>query len=117
MLEEQCLKVYVFGESFGVWVSFDVVLYQVIEVKEGVWIKEENQMFVIVIFQNYFCFYDKFVGMIGIVVIEVGEFVEIYGFQVVEVFINVVVVRVDEVDVVYVDEEYKYEVFVDDIVQ
>lgn len=66
-------------------------LYQVLEVKEGCVIQLENVMLVSVIFQNYFCFYDKLGGMIGIVMIEVEEFGQIYGLGVVEVLINCLV--------------------------
>lgn len=88
-------------------------LYQVIEVKEGVMIQFENVMLVLVIFQNYFWFYVKFGGMIGIVVIEVEEFVEIYKLGVVEVLMNCLIQCIDEYDCVYCIVIEKYVVVIE----
>lgn len=54
--------------------------------------------------------YDKLVGMIGIVMIEVVEFDEIYGFYVVDILINLLIVWIDEDDEIYWIVEEKYEV-------
>jgi preprotein translocase subunit SecA len=92
-------------------------LHQAIEAKEGVRIKEENQTLATVTLQNYFRLYDKLAGMTGTAATEAGEFAEIYGLQVVIVPTNVQVARADEADVVYVDEQHKYDALSDDIAQ
>ena len=90
-------------------------LHQAIEAKEGVRIKEENQTLATVTLQNYFRLYDKLAGMTGTAATEAGEFAQIYGLQVVEVPTNQPMVRADEADVVYIDEEHKYAALADDI--
>jgi preprotein translocase subunit SecA len=90
-------------------------LHQAIEAKEGVSIKEENQTLATVTLQNYFRLYDKLAGMTGTAATEAGEFAQIYGLQVVEVPTNVDVARADEPDVVYIDEQHKFDALADDI--
>jgi preprotein translocase subunit SecA len=91
-------------------------LHQAIEAKEGVRIKEENQTLATITLQNYFRMYEKLAGMTGTALTEAGEFAEIYNLQVVEVPTNVDVARVDQPDVVYIDEDAKFDAVVDDIV-
>ena len=92
-------------------------LHQAIEAKEGVRIKEENQTLATVTLQNYFRLYDKLAGMTGTAATEASEFAEIYGLQVVEVPTNVLVGRSDQPDVVYVDEQHKFDALADDIAE
>jgi preprotein translocase subunit SecA len=91
-------------------------LHQAIEAKEGVKIKEENQTLATITLQNYFRMYDKLAGMTGTAITEAGEFNEIYGLEVVEVPTNKPIVRADEADLVYIDEEAKFDAVVDDLV-
>lgn len=72
---------------------------------------------VIIIFQNYFWMYEKFVGMIGMVKIEEEEFCNIYNMQVVMIFINKFVVCDDCLDLIYCMMEGKFKVVVEDVVQ
>ncbi|MDK1010377.1 MAG: preprotein translocase subunit SecA [Actinomycetota bacterium] len=90
-------------------------LHQAIESKEGVRIKEENQTLATITLQNYFRMYDKLSGMTGTAFTEESEFVEIYGLQVVVIPPNLPIARLDEGDVVYVDEEHKFAALADDI--
>ncbi len=90
-------------------------LHQAIEAKEGVRIKEENQTLATITLQNYFRMYDKLSGMTGTAITEEGEFVEIYGLQVVVIPTNEPIARLDEGDVVYVDEDNKFAALADDI--
>lgn len=90
-------------------------LYQVVEVKEGVEIQNENQMLVFIIFQNYFCLYEKLVGMIGMVDIEVFEFSFIYKLDIVVVLINCLMICKDLLDLVYMIEVEKIQVIIEDI--
>jgi preprotein translocase subunit SecA len=92
-------------------------LHQAIEAKEGVSIKEENQTLATVTLQNYFRLYDKLAGMTGTAATEAGEFAQIYGLQVVEVPTNADVARADEPDVVYIDEQHKFNALADDIAE
>jgi preprotein translocase subunit SecA len=92
-------------------------LHQGIEAKEGVKIKEENQTLATITLQNYFRMYDKLAGMTGTAVTEAGEFYEIYGLEVVEVPTNRPIARADEGDVVYVDEDAKFEALLEDIIE
>jgi preprotein translocase subunit SecA len=90
-------------------------LHQAIEAKEGVRIKEENQTLATITLQNYFRMYDKIAGMTGTALTEAAEFSEIYGLEVVAVPTNRPVVRADQPDLVYVNEESKFTAVVDDI--
>ena len=90
-------------------------LHQGIEAKEGVRIKEENQTLATITLQNYFRMYDKLAGMTGTAITEAGEFAEIYGLEVIEIPTNRPTVRADEADLVYIDEEHKFDAVVSDI--
>jgi len=90
-------------------------LHQAIEAKEGVAIKEENQTLATITLQNYFRMYEKLAGMTGTAVTEEGEFVEIYGLEVVVIPTNRPIGRLDQADLVYVDEDNKFAAVADDI--
>ena len=92
-------------------------LHQAIEAKEGVAIKEENQTLATITLQNYFRMYDKLAGMTGTAVTEEGEFVEIYGLDVVVIPTNEPIARLDQADLVYVDEDTKFAALSEDIVE
>ena len=76
-------------------------LHQALEAKEGVKIEPENQTLASVTFQNYFRLYDKLAGMTGTALTEAGEFMGIYGLDVVEIPTNVPVIRQDDDDQVF----------------
>ncbi len=90
-------------------------LHQAIEAKEGVAIKEENQTLATITLQNYFRMYDKLAGMTGTAITEEGEFVEIYGLEVVVIPTNRPIARMDQGDLVYIDEDHKFAAVADDI--
>jgi preprotein translocase subunit SecA len=90
-------------------------LHQAIEAKEGVRIKEENQTLATITLQNYFRMYEKLAGMTGTALTEAGEFSEIYKLDVIEVPTNEPVVRLDQPDLVYMNERAKFNAVVDDI--
>ncbi len=92
-------------------------LHQAIEAKEGVRIKEENQTLATVTLQNYFRMYEKLAGMTGTAATEAGEFKEIYGLEVVEIPTNAEVVRWDQPDYVYINEDAKFDALLADIVE
>ena len=92
-------------------------LHQAIEAKEGVRIKEENQTLATITLQNYFRLYEKLAGMTGTAITEAGEFNEIYGLAVVEIPTNRPITRADEDDLVYMNEDAKFNALTDDIVE
>ena len=90
-------------------------LHQAIEAKEGVRIKEENQTLATITIQNYFRMYEKLAGMTGTAITQQGEFKGVYDLDVIEVPSNRPIVRADEADLIYVDEEAKYDALLADI--
>lgn len=90
-------------------------LHQAIEAKEGVHIKEENQTLATITLQNYFRMYEKLAGMTGTALTEAGEFHGIYGLDVLDVPTNEPIARLDQADVVYLDEDHKFAALADDI--
>ncbi len=92
-------------------------LHQAVEAKEGVKIKEENQTLATITLQNYFRMYDKLAGMTGTAVTEAAEFASTYDLQVVPIPTHRDLVRIDQPDLIYKSEEFKYEAVVDDIAE
>ncbi|MDJ0961592.1 MAG: preprotein translocase subunit SecA [Acidimicrobiia bacterium] len=90
-------------------------LHQAIEAKEGVKIKEENQTLATITLQNYFRMYEKLAGMTGTALTEAGEFKEIYDLEVMAIPTNRPIARADEADLVYIDEDAKFDALVADI--
>ncbi len=90
-------------------------LHQAIEAKEDVHIKEENQTLATITLQNYFRMYEKLAGMTGTALTEAGEFHGIYGLDVLDVPTNEPIARLDQADVVYLDEDHKFAALADDI--
>ena len=83
-------------------------LHQAIEAKERVNIKGESRVTATVTIQNYFRMYAKLSGMTGTAKTEEDEFRQIYGLDVVEVPTNKPMIRKDNPDRVFVNEETKY---------
>ncbi|MEV4107646.1 preprotein translocase subunit SecA [Nonomuraea sp. NPDC049695] len=92
-------------------------MHQAIEAKEGVKIKDENQTLATVTLQNYFRLYDKLAGMTGTASTEANEFHQTYKLGVVPIPTNRPMVRKDQADVVYKNEDAKFDAVVDDIKQ
>jgi preprotein translocase subunit SecA len=91
-------------------------IHQAIEAKEGVEIKAENQTLATITLQNYFRLYRKISGMTGTAETEASEFMGTYKLGVVPIPTNKPMVRIDQPDLIYRDEEAKYRQVVDDIV-
>jgi preprotein translocase subunit SecA len=91
-------------------------IHQAIEAKEGVEIKAENQTLATITLQNYFRLYRKISGMTGTAETEASEFMGTYKLGVVPIPTNKPMVRIDQTDLIYRDEEAKYRQVVDDIV-
>lgn len=92
-------------------------IHQAIEAKEGVTVKAENQTLATVTLQNYFRLYSKLSGMTGTAETEAAEFMSTYKLGVVAIPTNKPMQRIDQPDLVYKNEQSKFEQVVEDIVQ
>jgi preprotein translocase subunit SecA len=92
-------------------------IHQAIEAKEGVEVKAENQTLATVTLQNFFRLYDKLSGMTGTAETEASEFMSTYKIGVVVIPTNKPMVRRDMPDLVYKNEQAKFEQAAEDIVE
>ncbi|QLB13413.1 protein translocase subunit secA [Bisgaardia hudsonensis] len=90
-------------------------LHQAIEAKEGVKIQSENQTVASITYQNYFRLYEKLAGMTGTADTEAFEFQQIYGLETVVVPTNRPMIRDDRTDVMFENEQYKFDAIIEDI--
>lgn len=90
-------------------------LHQAIEAKEKVKIADESKTLATITFQNFFRMYDKLSGMTGTAMTEEGEFEEIYNLDVVAIPTNKPMVRKDENDVIYKNENAKFKAVIDSV--
>ncbi|HZX24935.1 MAG TPA: preprotein translocase subunit SecA [Woeseiaceae bacterium] len=91
-------------------------LHQAVEAKEGVRVKEENQTIASITFQNFFRMYQKLAGMTGTADTEAFEFQSIYGLEVVVIPTHRPMVRADHPDLVFLNQNDKFEAIIEDIV-
>jgi preprotein translocase subunit SecA len=82
-------------------------LHQAIEAKEGIKVAQRNRTLATITFQNYFRMYDKLSGMTGTADTEATEFAKIYNLDVVVIPTNRPVIRADNDDEIYLNEEQK----------
>ena len=92
-------------------------LHQAIEAKENVKIADESKTLATITFQNYFRMYDKLSGMTGTAMTEEAEFEEIYNLDVIAIPTNKPMIRQDENDVIYKNENAKYKAIVESVKQ
>ncbi|WP_125774399.1 preprotein translocase subunit SecA [Antribacter gilvus] len=92
-------------------------MHQAIEAKEGVAIKAENQTLATITLQNYFRLYSKLAGMTGTAETEAAEFQGTYDIGVVPIPTNRPPRRMDQPDLVYKNEDGKFDAVVADIVE
>ena len=90
-------------------------LHQAIEAKENVKVQRESLTLATITFQNYFRMYDKLAGMTGTAKTEEEEFGKIYGLDVIVIPTNRPMIRQDDSDVIYKNEQAKYKAVVDEI--
>ena len=90
-------------------------LHQAIEAKEKVKIADESKTLATITFQNYFRMYNKLSGMTGTAMTEEGEFEEIYNLDVVAIPTKKPMIRNDEHDIIYKNEEAKFRAVIEDI--
>jgi preprotein translocase subunit SecA len=90
-------------------------MHQAVEAKEGVEVKAENQTLATITLQNYFRSYGKLAGMTGTAETEAGEFMSTYKLGVIAIPTNMPMIRLDQPDLVYKNEEVKFAQVVEDI--
>ena len=90
-------------------------LHQAIEAKEGVKIADESKTLATITFQNYFRMYDKLAGMTGTAMTEEAEFEEIYNLDVISIPTNKPMIRIDQHDAIYKNENAKFNAIVQSI--
>ena len=91
-------------------------LHQAIEAKEHVDVQKENKTLATITFQNYFRLYSKLSGMTGTAATEAEEFDAIYHLDIIEIPTNKPVIRIDNADVVYKNENGKHRAIIEQIV-
>ena len=92
-------------------------IHQAIEAKEGVEVKAENQTLATVTLQNFFRLYTKLSGMTGTAETEAAEFMSTYKLGVIPIPTNKPMIRIDQPDLIYKNEEVKFNMVVEDIVE
>ena len=92
-------------------------LHQAIEAKENVSIKQENQTYAAITFQNYFRMFDKICGMTGTADTEAEEFAQIYNLEVVQIPPHKKMIRDDKVDLVFLTEKEKFDRIINEIIE
>jgi preprotein translocase subunit SecA len=90
-------------------------LHQAIEAKEKVKIQRESITLATITFQNYFRLYKKLAGMTGTAATEAEEFHKIYKLEVVVIPTNKPMIRLDNTDQIYKDEETKFKAVASEI--
>ncbi|MBR3720964.1 MAG: preprotein translocase subunit SecA [Clostridia bacterium] len=90
-------------------------LHQAIEAKEQVKIADESKTLATITFQNYFRMYEKLSGMTGTAMTEEAEFQEIYKLDVIAIPTNKPLIRIDEPDIIYKNENAKFRAVIEDI--
>ena len=91
-------------------------LHQAIEAKEHVDVQKENKTLATITFQNYFRLYAKLSGMTGTAATEAEEFAAIYKLDIIEIPTNRPVIRIDNPDVVYKNDNGKNRAIIEQIV-
>ena len=90
-------------------------LHQAIEAKEGLRVQRESVTLATITFQNYFRLYDKLAGMTGTAMTEGEEFHKIYKLEVVAIPTNQPMIRDDDSDLVFRNENGKFSAVIDEI--
>ena len=94
---------------------FSEGLHQALEAKERVAIQKESRTVATVTFQNYFRMYEKLAGMTGTALTNEEEFLQVYRLEVVVIPTNKQNVRIDYADMVFMNEDEKYNAVIEEI--
>src|SRR5450830_1267652 len=92
-------------------------LHQAIEAKEGLRVQREQVTMATITFQNYFRLYSKLAGMTGTAMTEAEELHKIYKLEVVAVPTHRPMIRDDDADLVFRNENGKFAALIDEIVE
>ncbi|HEX5591034.1 MAG TPA: preprotein translocase subunit SecA [Candidatus Limnocylindrales bacterium] len=92
-------------------------LHQAIEAKEGLRVQRESVTLATITFQNYFRLYDKLAGMTGTAMTEAEEFHKIYKLEVVAIPTHRPMIREDQTDLVYRNENAKFKAVIEEIAE
>ncbi len=92
-------------------------LHQAIEAKEHVKVAEESKTLATITFQNYFRLFKKLSGMTGTAITEQEEFISIYNLDIIEIPTNKPLVRIDNSDSVFKNENGKYKAIIEQVVE
>ena len=92
-------------------------LHQAIEAKEGLHVQRESVTLATITFQNYFRLYTKLAGMTGTAMTEAEELSKIYKLEVVAVPTHRPMIRDDDPDLVFRNENGKFSSLIDEIVE
>ncbi len=84
-------------------------LHQAIEAKEGVKVEQETRAVASITYQNYFKFYKKLSGMTGTAKTSEEEFLKVYGLPVITVPTHRESQRIDRNDLIFLNENGKFE--------
>lgn len=90
-------------------------LHQAIEAKEAVEIERETQTLASITLQNYFRIYKKLAGMTGTALTEAEEFHKIYNLDVVSIPTNMPMIRKDQSDLIFLNQDAKYKAIAKDV--
>ena len=90
-------------------------LHQAIEAKENITVQRESVTYATITLQNYFRLYSKLSGMTGTAATEAEEFWKIYKLEVLSIPTNNPVMRSDHGDLIYRDQNAKYNAVVREI--
>lgn len=92
-------------------------LHQAIEAKERIQIARRNRTLATITFQNFFRMYDKISGMTGTADTEAKEFSKIYNLFVTVIPTNRPLARIDDHDIIYLNEKFKFEAICEEIAE
>ncbi|HEX4897923.1 MAG TPA: preprotein translocase subunit SecA, partial [Candidatus Limnocylindrales bacterium] len=90
-------------------------LHQAVEAQEGLRVQRESVTLATITFQNYFRIYDKLAGMTGTAMTEAEELHKIYQLEVVAIPTHRPMIREDSTDLVFRNENAKFNAVVDEI--
>ncbi len=90
-------------------------LHQALEAKERVPVQQESRTLASITFQNFFRLYSHIGGMTGTAITSAEEFEQVYNLDVVVVPTNKQMIRKDQPDKIYMNEQAKYRALVADI--
>ena len=90
-------------------------LHQALEAKERVPVQQESKTMASITYQNYFKFYNKLSGMTGTAKSSEEEFQKVYGLDVIVIPTHKPIARIDGVDLIYQNEEGKFQAIAEKI--